>query len=99
MRKTRALKQNWAHTTFFSNRYVTFFSIPKKERWVLFRSFYNGNFFGNYEKFIYVYTVSLSLGTSGIFSFASHPPPLLLGSRKDSYVFLISVWVNVGKSV
>ena len=42
-----------------------------------------------YEKCIYVYTVSLSLGTTGIFSFASHPPPLLLGSTKDFYVFLI----------
>ena len=41
------------YVLFQSVRYVLFHS--KKERWVLFRSFYNGNFFGNYENsFMYI---------------------------------------------
>ena len=78
-RKTRALKH---YVLFQTVCYILFHSKKnnKKKHYIPLRSFYNGHFLERYKKYILVYTVSLSLGTNGDFSFASHPPPLLFDS-------------------
>ena len=67
-------------TPFFSNRYVAFFFVPKKNVTFFSVLFTMVISLEKYKECIYVYTVSLSLGTIGdlFFCFPPSPPTIRL---------------------